>query len=158
MRTLARDAAIFVAATLVLGAVANLTRTQRLAWWGQGSQPPQIEVDFRFLDVGSADALRTSLPRVLFLDTRPAEVAASGRVPGAWAVSYTNLVADLTAERLAALQQADAVVLYGSGDEGDVEQLLAQELHRQGLRPPYVLIGGFPAWEAAGLPSEGGAS
>ncbi|MCU0291364.1 MAG: rhodanese-like domain-containing protein [Thermoanaerobaculaceae bacterium] len=158
MRTLVRDAAILVAATLVLGAVANLTRTQRLAWWGQGNQPPQVDVDFRFLDVGSADALRTSLPRVLFLDTRPPEVAAGGRVPGAWSISYTNLTADLTAERLAALQQSDAVVLYGSSDEGDVEQLLAQELHRQGIKPPYVLIGGFPAWEAAGLPSEGGAS
>lgn len=155
MRTLVRDAAILVVATLVLGAVANVTRTQRLAWWGQGSQPPQVDVDFRFLDVGSADALRTSLPRVLFLDTRPAEATASGRVPGAWSISYTNLAAGLTAERLAALGQADAVVLYGSGDEGDIEQLLAQELRRRGVRPPYVLVGGFPAWEAAGLPSEG---
>lgn len=148
---------ILVVVTLVLGVVANLTRAQRLAWWGQGSQPPQVEVDFRFLDVGSADALRTSLPRVLFLDTRPAEVTVGGRVPGAWSVSYTNLEADLAAERLTALQQADAVVLYGSGDEGDIEQLLGQELHRRGLRPPYILVGGFPAWEAAGLPSEGSA-
>lgn len=155
MRTLIRDAAILAALTLVMGATANLIRSQRLAWWGQGSQPPQAEVDFRFLDVGSADALRTSLPRVHFLDTRPAEVMASGRVPGAWGISYTSLAVDLTAERLAALGQADAVVLYGSGDEGDIEQLLAQELHRRGLRPPYVLVGGFPAWVAAGLPLEG---
>lgn len=157
MRTLARDAAILVVVTLVLGVVANLTRAQRLAWWGQGAQPPQAGADFSFLDVGSADALRTSLPRVVFLDTRPAESAAGGRVPGAWRVAYTNLEADLTTELMAALRQADAVVLYGSNDEGDIEQLLGQELHRRGLQPPYVLVGGFPAWEAAGLPSEGSA-
>jgi rhodanese-related sulfurtransferase len=157
MRNLARDAAILVAVTLVLGVVANLTRAQRVAWWGQGTQPPQVDVDFRFLDVGSADALRTSLPRVVFVDTRPAEVATGGRVPGAWNVAYTNLAVDLTNERLAGLRQADAVVLYGSGDEGDIEQLLAQELRRRGVRTSYVLVGGFPAWEAAGLPSEGSA-
>lgn len=147
-----------VAITLVLGVVANVTRVQRLAWWGQGNQPPQVDVDFRFLDVASADALRTSLPRVVFLDTRPSVVSTVSRVPGAATVAYTDLAAALTADRLAELRQADAIVLYGSGGEGDIEQLLGQELHRRGLRPPYVLVGGFPAWEAAGLPTEGSAS
>lgn len=154
MKTLVRDAALLLALTLVLGAVANHVRPHRLAWWGKGQQPPMVDVDFRLLDVGTAEVLRSSLPNVVVVDTRPPEAAASGRIPGAWHIEYTELDSFLTAERLAALAQADAVILYGLADEGDIEQLMAQELHHRGVPPPYVLVGGFPAWEAAGFEVE----
>jgi len=113
-----------------------------------------VNVDFRLLDVGTAETLWSSLPRVVVLDTRPAEDGAAGRIPGAWHVEYTDLASFLTAERLAELQQADAVIIYGRDDEGDLEQLMAQELHRRGVQPPFVMVGGFPAWEAAGFEVE----
>ena len=98
--------------------------------------------------------LRSSLPSVVVVDTRPPEEGATGRIPGAWHLDYTELASFLTADRLTALKQADAVILYGRADEGDIEQLLAQELHRRGVPPPYVMVGGFPAWEAAGFAVE----
>lgn len=156
MKTLARDAALILILTLVLGAGANLLRPQRLAWWGQGQQPPLVNIDFQLIDVMSAETLRESLPGVIFVDTRGDAWAETGRVPGAWHLDYTNLLAELTQERLEALSHADAVVLYGSADEGDIEQLLAQELRNRGVPPPYVLVGGFPAWEAAGFEVEVG--
>ncbi len=156
MRALIRDAAVLLAAVLVLGTASNLVRAHRLAWWGVGHEPPAAGVDYQLVDAGSADSMRTSLPRVVFVDTRsPAEFAA-GHVPGAEAISYTDLDRQLTSARLARLRSADAVVVYGASEETDIEQLLAQELRRRGVALPYVLAGGFPAWAAGDLPLDGG--
>jgi rhodanese-related sulfurtransferase len=157
MRGLFRDAALVLIGTLVLGTAANLVTARRLAWWGKGHEPPRSGVDFNLIDPGSADAMRASLPGVAFLDTRlPAEYAA-GHVPGAQAIAYTDLQVQLTPEWVKKLRAADAVIVYGAGDETDIEQLLAQELHRRGWPPPYVLAGGFAGWQQGGLPVEGGA-
>jgi len=153
-RELLRDAAIYLAATLVLGAAANVAPGRHLAWWGKGFEPPQVGSDFVFIDAGSADALRASLPRVVFLDTRAAADVAAGRVPGALAIAYTDLARQLRRPLLERLRAADAIIIYGGSDEADVEQLLAQELRRRGLAPPHVLAGGFAAWLAGGLPVE----
>ena len=155
MRGLCRDTALFLVATLVLGTAANLVPGRQLAWWGKGHQPPQEGVDFSLLDPGSASALLGSLPRVAFLDTRSQAEYAAGHVPGAREISYTDLDAQLTPALLAELRAADAVIVYGASGETDVEQLLAQELRRRGLPPPYVLAGGFGAWQGSDLPVEG---
>ena len=157
MRGLVRDTLLLVVATLVLGTAANLLPGRHLAWWGKGYEPPRAGVDFNFLDPGSADAMRTSLPGVVFLDTRSATEFGAGHVPGAEEIAYTDLQAQLTPERLGRLRSAGAVIVYGASDEIDVEQLLAQELGRRGLAPPYVLIGGFLGWQGSGLPVDGGA-
>ena len=156
MRGLLRDAGLILVAVLVLGTAANLVPGRHLAWWGKGHEPPATGVDFQHIDAGSADSMRTSLPRVVFLDTRSKTEFAVGHVPGAEEISYTDLQKQLTADRLAQLRSADAVVVYGASEEADIEQLLAQELHRRGLSPPNVLMGGVSAWEAAGLPLERG--
>ena len=155
MRGLVRDTALLLAAALALGTVANLVPGRRLAWWGKGAEPPKAGVDFQFIDTASADAVRTSLPHVVVLDTRSAAEFAAGHVPGAHRVNYTNLQSQLTPSFLAELRSADAVLVYGDGDETDVEQLLAQELHRRGVGRPYVVMGGFMAWQGGGLPVEG---
>ena len=153
-RELARDAAIFLVLTLVLGTGANLVPGRHLAWWGKGIEPPQLGTDFTLLDAGSAEALRVSLPHVIFLDTRAAGDVAAGHVPGALPIAYTDLARQLQGPLLARLHGADAVIIYGASDETDVEQLVAQELRRRGLAPPHVLVGGFAAWLAGGLPVE----
>ncbi len=152
MRGLIRDAAFMLVAVLALGTVSNLVSGRRLAWWGVGHEPPAAGTDYRLVDAGTADSLRTSLPHVSFLDTRSSGEFAAAHVPGAETVSYSDLERQLTAERLARWRAADAVVLYGASEETDVEQLLAQELRRRGVPPPYVLLGGFQAWLGAGLP------
>ena len=157
MRGAFRDAALLFAAALVLGTAANLLPGRGLAWWGQGHQPPRQGVDFSLIDPGSADAMLTSLPHAIFLDTRsPADYAAA-HIPHAQRVSYADIDRQLTPERLAELRAADAVVIYGASEETDVEQLVAQELRLRGLAPPYVLAGGFGGWQGVGLPVEGGA-
>ena len=156
MRGLVRDTVLLVVATLILGTAANLVPGRQLAWWGKGFEPPRIGVDFNFLDSGSADAMRTSLPGVVVLDTRSATEFATGHVPGALPISYTELQAELTPERFGRLRSAGAIIIYGAGDETDVEQLVAQELRRRGLAPPYVLIGGFLAWQGSDLAVDGG--
>jgi rhodanese-related sulfurtransferase len=156
MRGLVRDAALILAAVLVLGTAANLVPGRHMAWWGKGVEPPRLGVDFQFIDAASADAIRTSLPRVVVLDTRSAAEYAAGHVPGAHRIAYTEIDAQLTPALIAELRAADAVLVYGDSDETDVEQLVSQDLHRRGMAPPYVLLGGFAAWNAGGLPLEGG--
>lgn len=158
MRGLVRDAILILGAVLILGTAANVVPRRHLAWWGKGHEPPRAGADFQFIDAGSANSIRTTLPRVVFLDTRSAAEFAGGHVPGAQPISYTDLRTQLTADRMAQLRAADAVIVYGSSEETDIEQLLAQELRGRGLAPPYVLLGGAPAWEGADLPLEQGGS
>jgi len=153
-RALTRDALLILLVVLAAGTLANFIPSRHLAWWGKGQEPPQVDVDFRLIDPGSAEVMRTSLPGVVFLDTRSAASFATGHVPGAIPTSYTELPAELTADRLATLRKANAVILYGAGEETDVEQLLGQELRRRGLPPPHVLVGGFEGWLGLGLPTE----
>ena len=157
MRGLLRDTVLLVVATLILGTAANLVPGRQLAWWGKGFEPPRIGVDFNFLDPGSADAMRTSLPGVVFLDTRSAD-----RVRG----------------RPRARRRGD--LLHGPAGRADARASRAPALGRRGHRlrrerrdrrgaapgarscagrgsaPPYVLIGGFLGWQGSGLPVDGG--
>jgi len=153
-RELLRDAALYLAATLILGALANLAPGRHLGWWGQGKQPPTEGLDFAFIDPLSAETLRLSLPTVVFLDTRSGAEMEAAHVPGAVAFDYTAVNDSLSAELERRLRASDAVVIYGSSSETDIEQLTAQELRLRGLAPPYVMTGGFGSWEASGLPVE----
>ena len=153
-RKLAFDAALFLAATLVLGTLANLIPGRHMAWWGKGHEPPAEGTDFLLIDPSSAELLRQSLPDIVFLDDRSAAEYDAGHVPGAVRVNYTNLAASLTPSLQARLRTASVIIVYGSAEETDVEQLLAQELRHRGLAPPQVMMDGFPGWQAAGLPVE----
>lgn len=151
---LIRDMAVLLAATVVLGTVSNLFPGRRLAWWGAGQQPPQAGVDFQWMDVLSGEEVRQALPAAVFLDTRGLGAHGETRIPGAIHLSYTELGHVLPAEIENRLRDADLLLLYGDTDDADIEQLMAQELRRRGLAPPYILAGGMPAWRAAGLPVE----
>ncbi len=158
-RELIRDAVLCLVVALVLGTVANVLPGRGLAWWGQGKQPPQTGVDFQWLDAASADALRSSLPKVTIVDTRTPTDYAAGHVDGAVSLPYTDASAQLTPALLQRLKGADAVILYGSSPEADTEQLLAQELRLRGVAPPHIMIGAYEAWVINGLPvARGGAS
>jgi rhodanese-related sulfurtransferase len=152
-----KEAALLLLAVLVLGTLANLHPRRHIAWWGHGQQPPQAGQDFQLLDVDSAHAFWESLPNVVFVDTRSEREYLQGHVPGAVRLELPALGDMLSADLRQRLLEASAVILYGSSQETDIEQLLAQALRQSlpGLSMPYVLIGGFQAWEAAGFSLEG---
>lgn len=151
---LLRDMVLLLAATLVLGTVSNFIPSRRLAWWGAGQQPPQVGVDFQWMDVLSAEEIRQSLPGAVFIDARGLGAYGASRIPGALHLSYTELGTALPADLEARLRGADLILLYGDTADADIEQLMSQQLRRLGLAPPYILLGGLPAWRAAGLPVE----
>lgn len=156
MRATVREAAWILAAVLVVGTAANLFPRRHIAWWGQGQEPPRPGQDFQVLDVDSAHVLWESLPGVLFVDTRTREEYERGHLPGAVRLELPSLNDMLSQELREALLAAQAVVIYGSSADTDIEQLLAQALRRQlpSLPVPYVLAGGFQVWESAGFPVE----
>lgn len=151
-RRLVRDATLYAAAVLLVGTAANLVPKRHVAWWGKGLEPPKAGIDYTLLDPMSADALRTSLPKVVILDTRAAAEFAAGHIPGARPIAFTDLDRTLDARLLAELRGADAVIISGAGTEADIEQLLAQQLVQRGVPRPFVLMGGLEGWLAAGLP------
>jgi len=154
-RRLFREAAVILAATLLVGTAVNLVPGRRLPWWGQGWVAPTQGTDFNLIDPVAAEMLRSTLPGVRVLDTRLEAEMAVGHVPGAESFPYQDASTLLTAETLARLGKADAVIIVGASEESDIEQLLAQELRLRGLAPPHIVLGGMPAWQAAGLPLEG---
>ncbi len=154
-RRLLRDAAVILAATLLVGTAANLIPGRRLPWWGQGRVAPTQGTDFNLIDPIAAEMLRSALPGVLVLDTRSEAEMATGHIPGAESFPYQDAGTLLTTEALARLGKADAVILVGASEESDIEQLLAQELRLRGLAPPHIVLGGMPAWQASGLPLDG---
>jgi rhodanese-related sulfurtransferase len=155
-RGIIRDVAIYLVAAVALGTAANFVPSRHLPFWGQGQLPPTEGTDFQWLDVSSAEALSTSLPNVIFLDSRGPEASSVARVPGARQLLLTEIGDALTPELESDLRNADAVIIYGETEDADVEQLLGQALRSRGLAPPFILIGGFQAWDQAGLPVDGG--
>jgi rhodanese-related sulfurtransferase len=104
------------------------------------------------LSVGDAAMLRGQ-PGVAFADTRTPDDYARGHVSGAWHVPCYGSVA-LAAASLTRMGNTRTVVLYGQDDAE--AQLAAQELVRRGFGDVRVMQGGWPAWQASGLPAESG--
>lgn len=158
MRRVVWESAVVLFLMLVLGTASNLLPSRHLAWWGRGQEPPRAGQDFQLLDVDSAHALWESLPGTVFVDTRTQQEYAAGHVPQALRLelpSLDHMLDNATRQRLGG---AAAVVIYGSSEETDIEQLLAQALRQRipEMPLPYVLLGGFAHWQGAGFPTEQG--
>jgi rhodanese-related sulfurtransferase len=85
---------------------------------------------------------------VRFIDVRPAAAFAASRIPGAVAMPDTEITV-----RYREVLALDEIIVYGSGEEGDISACIA-EVFRSHLDHPgiFALAGGFKAWQAAGLP------
>lgn len=158
MRRVVLESAVVLLLVLVLGTVSNLLPSRHLPWWGRGQEPPRAGQDFQLLDVDSAYALWESLPGTVFIDTRTAQEYDAGHVPQALRLELPSLDDMLDSTVRERLASAPAVVIYGSSEETDIEQLLAQALRQRipEMPLPYVLMGGFPHWEAADFTVEQG--
>ena len=113
----------------------------------------------RLVRVDAAQAARELAAGALVVDTRPADQrAAHGEIPGAVVVGRNVLEWRLDPSSPSRIPQAvdlDVRVIVVCA-EGFSSSLAAATLHELGFWNATDLIGGFVAWEAAGLPVDKG--
>lgn len=93
----------------------------------------------------------------MLVDTRTAEQRASGgSIPGALVIDRTVLEWRLDPTSVSRIPEAvhNQVRVILICAEGYSSSLAAASLHELGLKNATDVIGGFEAWEAAGLPIE----
>lgn len=93
----------------------------------------------RLLDAGA---------RLIFIDLRPAEEFAQGRLPGARSIPLREL-----SRRYAELPRTGHVILYCACPAGEVEGAY-RFLRDQGYRNLSLMEDGFPGWVKQGYPLE----
>ena len=91
--------------------------------------------------------------KAVFLDAREAEDYALGHIQGAFNVPPLDL-AGLREKALSGLPKNTPIVTSCSGEACELSNDLAQDLRAQGYTNVRVLNVGWPAWKAAGLPTE----
>jgi rhodanese-related sulfurtransferase len=112
-------------------------------------RPEVVEASSR-LTVGQLAELRDHQPGLQLLDVRGPGETAAGTLPGAMQIPLAVL-----ADSLAGLDRERPVVVYcGSGYRSVVAASLLSSL---GFGDVSDVLGGYAAWEAAGLPVESGA-
>jgi rhodanese-related sulfurtransferase len=92
---------------------------------------------------------------VLLVDIRPAEQRAQGEIPGATVIDRNVLEWRLDPAsqwRIPEVTGHDTRLIVIC-NEGFSSSLVAAELHELGLVNATDVIGGFQAWQAAGLPT-----
>jgi rhodanese-related sulfurtransferase len=117
------------------------------------------EARSRITRVSPAEAMARMAAGAVLVDIRPAaQRAREGRVPGALIVERNVLewrFDPLSAARLPQATSYDVDVLVLCS-EGYTSSLAADALRTLGLHRATDVIGGFLAWERAGLPTTGG--
>jgi rhodanese-related sulfurtransferase len=103
------------------------------------------------IEIGLGDALRLFKEGAVFLDARPDEAYAEGRIHGAYSLPEKKLAA-LLEEALAMLEGAQRIVVYCQNMECDEAHLVAKTLREAGLKEIVVFAGGMKEWESAGCP------
>jgi rhodanese-related sulfurtransferase len=108
--------------------------------------------------VTPTEAVRAAAGGALLVDIRPSEQRSrDGSIPGALTIDRNVLEWRLDpagAHRISQVTSHDDVVIIVC-NEGYASSLAALSLQQLGLRHATDVIGGFQAWRAAGLPSEG---
>jgi rhodanese-related sulfurtransferase len=90
----------------------------------------------------------------VFVDSRTAAEYAAGHIRGARLLYYAH--AEQECERVMTGEDWNApVVVYCSGEGCNSSEIVADALRDFGCRQVYVFQGGWPAWVAAGYPTEG---
>jgi rhodanese-related sulfurtransferase len=108
------------------------------------TRPELVEVSSR-LTIGQLAELRGLEPDLQLVDVRAAAETASGTLPGAVEIPLAVL-----ADSLDALDRGLPVVVYCASGYRSV--VAASVLTQAGFADVSDLLGGFTAWQAAGLP------
>jgi rhodanese-related sulfurtransferase len=110
----------------------------------------------RLVRVDATQAADELARGALLVDTRPADQRAEGgEIPGATVIDRNVLEWRLDPAsrwRIPAVTGPDVRVIVIC-NEGYSSSLVAAELHEMGLANATDVIGGFQAWQAAGLPT-----
>jgi len=111
----------------------------------------------RLVRVEPAKAARELGEGALLVDIRPSEQRAQGEIPGAIVVDRNVLEWRLDPASKWKIPQVTGheIRLIVICNEGYSSSLVAAELHEMGLVNATDVIGGFQAWKAAGLPTDG---
>lgn len=154
------DVLLGALALVLLASTAGLARNHfsrpplpLLSEW-QGVLPEGVE------RIGFEEARRLHGQEALFIDARETVRYEDGHIPGALSLPAEEFE-DLGKGRarqtvLYTLRAAETVVVYCDGPECQASDRLARLLAEEGVRNLKVYPGGWPEWEAAGLPSVGG--
>jgi rhodanese-related sulfurtransferase len=114
-----------------------------VAWWDKLHQSALPETPYAFWK-----------HRGLFLDGRPHADYIFNHIPGAYSLpddDFTKAYADL-----GGLKKGPPLVIYGSADPCDPALRVAKRLAVEYGYAVCLLPGGFPAWQKAGYPLQGG--
>jgi rhodanese-related sulfurtransferase len=92
-------------------------------------------------------------PGVTFVDARSDEIFRRGHIRGALLLPYEQAAQSIGKSTLP-VPRDDRLIVYCDSADCQLSELLAQLLSRIGCERVRVLEGGYPAWVAAGLPTE----
>ncbi len=183
MKEILWQSAVICILVLGLGVLNNTIGPNKIAWIGEYKNADEIaEIVINNAEAGttnwnSDDTLlpdfdlnnvriyKIDLERVhrihqskkaIFIDSRYPADYNQGYIPGA--VNLPNDMFDEYYPEVADLFDInEPVVIYCSGPDCDLSLLLAGTLHEMGYTKIMLFEEGFPAWEEAGYPTEGGA-
>lgn len=128
------------------------SNTDPFAIAGAGDQLPEIPVSDRPVTIElDAVELYVDAGAALIIDARDLEEYNAGHIPGSINLPYETVITDP-----AALEQLETagrpIIAYCGGGECEVSISVAYELIALGFERVAVYVGGFPEWEASGLP------
>jgi rhodanese-related sulfurtransferase len=152
-------AIVVVAASLAVAM--NRVRPEPLPWvadFAAEARREALRQGLATIDVYGAMTMRER-PGVIFLDARTAGEFATSHVAGAKNLPQEVIYGDLAAATTAlGLGPDDRLVVYCGDILCDKSKELAEALRTAGFAYVTVMPDGFGAWQAAGGPTEGGAS
>jgi rhodanese-related sulfurtransferase len=160
-KTIWSRAAWQVPALLILSAAAALAvnglRTDRLPLVGDFSVGARITTATgERMDIALEEAEKLFFTHAaVFIDARPAEDYAKGRIQGARSLPWQDV--DLNFIGVTAdLDLATPIVTYCDGETCELSYDLALFLRDAGFINTRVLVNGWTVWQQAGLPVESG--
>lgn len=141
------QAAILLAVTLVLGAVANLMRPRPIPWDSATAFKvmPHMQVFEAFKVLSAGDSL--------FIDARPEDFYQQGRILNAVSLPFKASEDEIRA-LLPDPHPWRLLVIYCEDAFCDAADALGRRLDRMGYDRIVVLEGGWRAWNQARLPTE----
>jgi rhodanese-related sulfurtransferase len=154
--TIARQAAVLVFLTTVIGLGVNQVRSNRLPLiedWSHEARLKTPSGQSMVISLDEAKALFLS-GEAMFVDARPSAEFEQGHIAGAvclpwqeFEVFFDSVFPDLLPDA--------TIVAYCDGETCDLSEHLAEELYNMGYENVRVLVNGWSVWRDAGLPTEG---
>ncbi len=156
MKKALRDAAILAALGVIAGFSFNAARPNGIPFVAavRGAEAA-VSADAPGLgNIDLAAAKKAYDEGAIFIDARSEHEFTAGHIAGAHHLYYADFEAKGT-ELLAKLPFDKTIITYCSGEDCNASDILARHLIEFGFERVRVFFAGWPAWQAAGYPSEG---